>query len=95
MRIHPVFHVSLLEPTDNPIKEQEPIELDEEIQEPLWEVEAILDRAKLRGMMKYLVKWKGFGPEENTWEPATNLRNCRTLLNRYLRDHPQQETQAN
>lgn len=73
MRIHPVFHIGLLEPTDNPPKEQEPVEIDEETQEPLWEVEDILDHRQRGNTTKYLVKWKGYGHEENTWEPATHF----------------------
>lgn len=28
----------------------------------------------------YLVKWKGYPAEENTWEPKKNLGNCRNLI---------------
>ena len=73
MRIHPVFHIGLLEPTDNPPKEQEPIEIHEETQEPMWEVEEILDHKETRSGTRYLVKWKGYENEENTWEPATHF----------------------
>lgn len=83
MRIHPLFHVSLLEPTNNPTREQEPIELDEETQEPLWEAEAILQHKQVQGTTKHLNKWKGFGPEENIWEPITNLANCQDTLRQY------------
>uniref|UniRef100_A0A803JKB7 Chromo domain-containing protein n=1 Tax=Xenopus tropicalis TaxID=8364 RepID=A0A803JKB7_XENTR len=36
-----------------------------------FEVEDILDY-RLRGRQhQYLVKWKGYGPEENSWEPRS------------------------
>ena len=38
-----------------------------------FEVDALLDRKKMGSTYKYLVKWKGYGPEENTWEPRKNL----------------------
>jgi len=33
-----------------------------------WEVKRILNKRKLRGVVKYLVHWKGFTAEHNSWE---------------------------
>eukprot|EP00475_Leptophrys_vorax_P017153 TRINITY_DN2370_c0_g2_i1.p1 TRINITY_DN2370_c0_g2~~TRINITY_DN2370_c0_g2_i1.p1 ORF type:complete len:546 (+),score=172.90 TRINITY_DN2370_c0_g2_i1:38-1675(+) len=47
-----------------------------------YEVEALLDRKydrKLRQFM-YLVQWKGFDHEQNSWEPAENLENSAVLM---------------
>ncbi|MBW0562444.1 hypothetical protein O181_102159 [Austropuccinia psidii MF-1] len=76
--IHPVFHISLLEPVKTsaiPNQNQEPpppiiIEEEEE-----WEVSQILDSKFKRRKLWYLVGWKGFSqdPERSTWEPAKNL----------------------
>ncbi|MBW0570122.1 hypothetical protein O181_109837 [Austropuccinia psidii MF-1] len=83
--IHPVFHISLLEPVKTstiPIRHQEPplptiIEEEEE-----WEVSQILDSKLKRGKLWYLVEWKGFSqdPERSTWEPTKNLKNCPELV---------------
>jgi hypothetical protein len=85
MRIHPVFHISLLEPTTNLARNQGPVEIDPETQEPLWEVEQILDHKTVQGRRRYLVKWKGFGHEENTWEQATQFSNPQTLQDYHRR----------
>ena len=45
----------------------------------LYEVEKILDNRD----SQYLVKWVGYGPEANTWEPVENLLNCKELLNTF------------
>ena len=29
-----------------------------------------------RGDVEYLVKWKGYGPEDYTWEPQTSFEGC-------------------
>ena len=36
-------------------------------------VEEILDYARLRGKEWFLIKWKGYGSEHNTWEPRSCL----------------------
>ena len=44
-----------------------------------YEVEEILDYNK--GL--YLVKWVGYGPESNSWEPADNMLNCKEHLDTF------------
>jgi transposase InsO family protein len=39
-----------------------------------FKVEKILDKKKMKGKIYYLVKWLGYPDSENTWEPATSLR---------------------
>ena len=35
-----------------------------------------MDRQERRDKTKYLVKWKGYTAEENTWEGLENLKNA-------------------
>ncbi|MBW0589813.1 hypothetical protein O181_129528 [Austropuccinia psidii MF-1] len=83
--IHPVFHISILEPVKTskiPNWNQEPpppiiIEEEEE-----WKVPQVLD-SKLKGRkLWYLVEWKGFSQDSeiSTWEPTENLKNCPELI---------------
>ena len=81
MKIHNVFHVSLLKPyhANGSYKPPPPpVFLDD----GLWyEVEAVLQHKDVqrKGNTKeytsryYLIKWKGYGHEHNTWEPEKNL----------------------
>lgn len=38
-----------------------------------WEVESTVQHRMLYGVDQWLVKWKGFGEDKNTWEPWENL----------------------
>ena len=61
-----------------------PIEIDDSLE---YEVERVLDNRKVkRGKStktEFLVKWLGYGPEHNTWEPEKNLTNCKEILEEY------------
>ena len=82
MRIHPIFHISLLEPTQNQTNEDEAAD-DEE-----YEVERLLQRKLEKGHIFYLVRWKGYGPEEDSWEPVRHL-NCPEKIQEFRRDYNQ------
>ena len=75
MRIHLVVNVSQIvrykEQVEGQKKEEEkPLEV-EGVEE--WEVEKILNKKKIRGVEKYLIRWKGFTAEGDTWERKENL----------------------
>ncbi|GAU90535.1 hypothetical protein RvY_02939-2 [Ramazzottius varieornatus] len=62
-------------------------ENDEESAEPEYEVERILSR-RLVGKRKteeYLVRWKGYESEDDTWEPKESL-DCPDLLKAFLKE---------
>ena len=53
----------------------------EEIEE--WEVEKILNKKKIKEVKKYLVQWKGFMAEGDTWERKENLKNAEEALEEF------------
>ena len=84
-RVHPVFHVSLLEPYHGrPGAGQptapEPVLLPDGEE---WEVEKILDEHIRKGKRQYLVRWLGFGPMEDLWQSEADIRNAEQALHQY------------
>ena len=61
------------------------IEIDGETE---YEVEEIIDSHLVHGRLQYLIKWKGYTVENNTWEPKTNLKHAQALIRRYHVAHP-------
>ena len=49
-----------------------------------YEVEEILDDGDVEGYTQYRVRWKGFGPQDDTWEPIDNLGNAKEKIKEYL-----------
>ena len=88
MRIHPVVNVSQIVRYKEQVKGQKKeegklIEV-EGVEE--WEVEKILNKKKIRGVVKYLIWWKGFTVEGDTWERRENLKNAEELIKEFERE---------
>ena len=87
-RVHPVFHVSLLEPYRSDGRVQPPpppIELEGVLE---YEVDSILNhrfRGRRHPRASYLVSWKGYGPEYNSWEPERYVVNAPEVVADYWR----------
>jgi hypothetical protein len=96
--LHPVFNISRLKPyiASNSKFAARPLRFDRRPPEAeadtngdtVWEVERIIAaRGQGRGL-RFLVAWKGYPPEENTWEPRTNLVNgAREALEEFEATH--------
>jgi len=76
-QLHPVFNVvKLTLALDDPIPgwktadHPPPIIIDGEAE---WEVEEILNSCWHRRRFQYLVKWKGYGCEHNSWESTSEV----------------------
>ncbi|KAJ1578381.1 hypothetical protein NDA11_004777 [Ustilago hordei] len=85
LRVHDVFHVSMLEPartsslpqhTEQPTIPSLP---DEDLD---FEVEALIDKHSYNGTTEYKVLWRGYSEEAASWEPVENL-NCPDLIQEY------------
>ena len=65
MRIHPVFHISLLEKAPENAK-REPVYIDKETQESLYNVDHIIGHKLVQNKRHYLIHWKGYQHSEDT-----------------------------
>ena len=50
-----------------------------------YSVEAIVGHRRRKRGMEWLVRWEGYGPQFDTWEPTSFLKNAPIVLNEYKR----------
>jgi len=88
IRIHPVVNVSQVHLYKPQVERQKKIlpklvfiEGEEE-----FEVKKILNKRIVRGKEKFLVHWKGYIAEEDTWENRENLGNVKELVDKFKRE---------
>ena len=102
-RIHDVFHVSLLEQDTTKKERVNDTQLDFEFEagnNEKYEVDGIWDstvyaKKSTTGQMPglyYLVLWKGYPKEENTWEPVSAIQHFWRLINTYHKNNPKRST---
>ena len=91
-RIHPVFHVSLLElykqRADDPDLPEYPLpELIEDEEE--YPVERILQKRTWKGVKEYLVQWAWYPPEYDQWVPEQDMEGSEELRDAFEHEESQ------
>jgi transposase InsO family protein len=90
LKIHPVFHVSILRPYLSPdtvehrpatLPPPEPITINDAEE---FEVDKILDHRTRHNRQEYLVKWVGYPDHDASWEPAAHLDHAQDCIAEYL-----------
>ena len=91
MRIHPVFHVSLLRPyvsRDGTVPDARAPTLG-----PFFNIDRIVNvrtpTASPNNQWEWHVRWLGFDDTENTWEPVSSFASCPETLVEYHEGHPE------
>jgi len=89
VKIHPVVNMSRIRRYREQVQEQKKqlalsviIEGKEE-----YEVEKVMNKRKKYGRWEYLVRWKGYTAEEDSWERKENLKNAKEAVEDYKRKY--------
>jgi len=89
IKIHPVVNISRVRLYKPQVKGQKKIPPKPVIieGEKEFEVEKILNKRVVWGKEKFLVRWKGYTAEEDTWENRENLGNVKELVEEFERKY--------
>lgn len=96
MKIHNVFHINLLTPfkedSEFHRRQVKPPPIITDSGEEEYEVERIISwemrqKGKSRGLY-YQVRWKGYGPEEDTMERAEKIAELSDIMTQFLAENP-------
>jgi hypothetical protein len=105
-KLHPVFNMDLLKlyhdgrltHPDREVRDHRPPALVEEdperggpVQDPVYEVEAIIGARRARGKREYRVKWLGWPVEQASWMSRDQLDNCAELVAEFEADQARRE----
>ena len=89
VRIHPVVNISRIRRYIGQVegqKKEQPVLVIIKGEEE-WEVERILNKQQVREKDKYLVHWKGFMAESDTWEGRENLENAKEAIKEFEKEY--------
>lgn len=74
LKLHNVFHISLLEPWNGDLTNSDPLTMPDLADEnEHWEIDEIRDIRRKKGSTQYLIKWKGWPSEYNQWVNHGNI----------------------
>ena len=96
VHIHPVVNVSKLQMYKPQVEGQQvakpaPVVVEGEEE---FEIEKILNRRRIQGKDKFLVCWKGYTAEADTWEDKGNLKNAEKLVEEFEREYGEEDEEV-
>ena len=89
IKIHPVVNVSRIRRYRKQVRRQkkQPTPSGIIAGEEEYEVEKVINKRKKYGRWEYLVRWKGYIAEKDSWERKENLKNTKEVVEDYEREY--------
>ena len=89
IKIYPVVNVNRMQRYIGQVEEQRkeqpaPVIIKEEEEQ---EIERILNKQQIRRKDKYLIQWKGFTVESDTWKGKENLDNAKEVIEKFEKEY--------
>ena len=56
---------------------------DDQVKSSAYEVDQVMDHRLAGGSIEFLLRWKGYGPEDDTWTPESDML-CHNLVEEYF-----------
>ena len=89
VKVHPVVNVSRIRRYREQVQGQKkqpalPVIIEGEEE---YEIEKVINKRKRYRKWEYLVRWKGYTAEEDTWEKEANLGNAKEAVEEYKKEY--------
>ena len=89
MKIHNIFHISLLRSDSNDSVQRQISSKTSSIvmnDEDEWELNDILNARKFRNKIQFKTKWRNHS-SDNTWYPTDNFNNAKEIVDEFYRQY--------
>jgi hypothetical protein len=90
--IHPTVNVDSIKRYDDRRQQAAPPQQLDGQGKPVYNMERIISERVRRGRKQYLIRWQGYGPEDDTWEPEYKARRNKELWEAYKLTLPAKTT---
>ena len=85
LKMHPVFHVSLLQPWNGGGRVQPPPPMVLVGGQVIWTIDRILDHrsGKRKNLKEFLISWADYDPSHDSWEPEAFIHDPKVVQNHW------------
>jgi hypothetical protein len=87
-KMHAVVNIDSVKPYTDPAAiagrvTPPPPPLVDEQGHPVFTIDRIMAKRRYRNQVQYLIRWRGYGEEADSWEPEREIKDCTEIVARF------------